>query len=810
MRPQSRNEFEIAIICALPLEFDAVEALFDEHYDEFDHTYGKQRGDGNWYRTGRIGRHSIVLACLPGMGKGSAASAASSLRVSFIGINLALVVGICGGVPFPSENIEIILGDVIISDSVIEYDFGRQYPDGFQRKSGIKETLGRPNRDIRTFLSGLKTRRMHNQLQEELLKCLQDLQKHLDGKWRYPGATQDRLFEASYRHKHYHQVPVAACICADCQSSRDPVCDEALENDCSKLRCMGGLIQRSRLSADSPNPLVHFGSIASADTVMKSGEHRDALAKTEKVIGFEMEGAGVWDNLPCVIIKGVCDYADSHKNKIWQDYAAATAASCAKAFLEFWPATTQDLKNPVYWLVPFQRNEHFVGRESQLAQLEEGLFVDGRFSKMALFALGGMGKTSIALELAYRVRDKYPTCSIFWVTSTSPESFERSYQKIGQRLALPGMEDKNTDVKKLVMDHLNDQNAGQWFMIFDNADNIDAWFKKSETGCSHRLADYVPSSSRGCALLTTRNQQIARKFAHHSVIEVVKMDIDTSMHLLRKTLGQEEILGDNKSTEQLLEQLCFIPLAIVQAGAYMNMNYITIVDYLSLLNDTEESLVETLSEDFEDDWRYQDQKNPVVTTWIVSFEQILTQNPLAADYLSLISCTEPKAIPQAFLPPAPSTKQRLEAIACLISYSFLSRREDNSFDMHRLVHIATRNWLKKTQNFKRYYKKVISRFAEIFPTPEYENRDIWRTYFPHVKFTLSLNRVQIAIDHRLLTRYGGCLLRDGRYFEAELPLTEAAEATKQMLGVEHPETLTSMGNLASTYRNQGRWNEAEE
>src|SRR5215471_13896972 len=101
MRPKSRDEFEIAIICALPLEFDAVEVLFDERYDEFNRTYGRQR-DTNWYRTGRIGRHNIVLACLPGIGKGSAAGAASSLRISFVRINLSLLVGVCGGVPFPS------------------------------------------------------------------------------------------------------------------------------------------------------------------------------------------------------------------------------------------------------------------------------------------------------------------------------------------------------------------------------------------------------------------------------------------------------------------------------------------------------------------------------------------------------------------------------------------------------------------------------------------------------------------------------------------------------------------------------------
>jgi nucleoside phosphorylase len=346
MRPRSRNEFEIAVICALPLEFNAVEALFDEHYDGCGLAYGKQHGDANWYRTGRVCQHNIVLTCLPGMGKGSAASVASSLQVSFPRISLTLLVGICGGVPFPSQQTEIILGDVVISDRVVEYDFGRQYPDRFQRKGVVKETLSGPNRDMRSFLSALKTHMSHDQLQDKLLDHLQDLQKHPDSRWKYPGTAEDQLFQTSYRHKHHHPPPDVSCICMDCYSSLDRVCDKALENDCGKLGCMEGLIQRSRLSVGRPKPQVHFGSLASADTVMKSGEHRDQLAETEKVIGFEMEGAGIWDNLPCVIIKGVCDYADSHKNKVWQDYAAATAASGTKAFLECWVSTTRESEKP--------------------------------------------------------------------------------------------------------------------------------------------------------------------------------------------------------------------------------------------------------------------------------------------------------------------------------------------------------------------------------------------------------------------------------------------------------------------------------
>ncbi|KAL4981831.1 hypothetical protein BDW68DRAFT_71270 [Aspergillus falconensis] len=111
MRPRSRDDFAIAIICALPLEAEAVEALFNETYDRFGKYYSKQRGDANAYINGRIGKHDVVLCYMPGMGKGSAAGVASSLRASYTGIELALVVGICGGAPPPPKYQEIFLGE---------------------------------------------------------------------------------------------------------------------------------------------------------------------------------------------------------------------------------------------------------------------------------------------------------------------------------------------------------------------------------------------------------------------------------------------------------------------------------------------------------------------------------------------------------------------------------------------------------------------------------------------------------------------------------------------------------------------------
>ncbi|KAH8700708.1 nucleoside phosphorylase domain-containing protein [Talaromyces proteolyticus] len=346
MRPSSRDEFEIAIICSLPLEADAVETLFDESYDKFGRIYGKQRGDTNAYTTGRIDQHNVVLCHMPGRGKRSAASVATSLRVSYTSIKLALVVGICGGVPCPPNNrSHIFLGDIIISEGIIEYDFGRQYPDTFQQKTGHPETLGRPNQEIRSLLSGLKATKTISEFQNRISQCLQDLQAKSERKWRYPGIQHDILYEASYCHKHYQQGKnTPKCICFDRDSLYDISCDEAQKKDCRSLGCERQRILRRRGPdvRDPINPNFHIGTIASADTVMKSGLHRDRLASKDGIIGFEMEGAGIWDSVPAVIIKGVGDYADSHKSKTWQNYAAATASACAKAFLEYWVPTKRD------------------------------------------------------------------------------------------------------------------------------------------------------------------------------------------------------------------------------------------------------------------------------------------------------------------------------------------------------------------------------------------------------------------------------------------------------------------------------------
>ncbi|KAK6197686.1 hypothetical protein LQW54_010648 [Pestalotiopsis sp. IQ-011] len=346
--PSSRDDFDIAIVCALETEYNTVSLVFDEFWDEDEDKYGKAAGDSNHYTTGRIAHYNVVLALLPHMGKVNAAGAAASMRSSYRAIRLALIVGICGGIPAGNHG-DILLGDVIISKSLVQYDFGRQYPDKFERKDTVEDNLGRPNKDIRNLLALFATDRGRERLEKRTLDCLEQVQAKAVSKrrigrerYRYPGTAKDILFEPDYRHKH-HGRPT--CACRDCLHDLSPVCEDAIRMSCIDLGCdETRLMKRQQLeekqqleregNAAMQQPAIHIGAIASGDAVIKSAVHRDKIAQEEGVIAFEMEGAGVWDEVPCIVVKGVCDYADCHKHKGWQNFAAATAAAAAKAILE--------------------------------------------------------------------------------------------------------------------------------------------------------------------------------------------------------------------------------------------------------------------------------------------------------------------------------------------------------------------------------------------------------------------------------------------------------------------------------------------
>ena len=303
--------------------------------------------------------------------------------------------------------------------------------------------------------------------------------------------------------------------------------------------------------------------------------------------------------------------------------------------------------------LPFQRNYHFVGRNSELLQVEAIIFGHDSYQKIAICGLGGVGKTQIAIELAYRTMEKRPACSIFWIDASSVEKFEQAYFEIGELIQIPGLDEKRTDVKQIVKHKLEQEDSGQWLMILDNADDADIWLGTSQKG-SHAtgLIGYIPKSKKGAVIFTTRNRKAAVGMAQANVVEIPRMDEVVAADLLENSLFRSTTTEEKKARSTLLSVLTYLPLAIVQAAAYINANDTTVSKYLSLIQDAEDNVIDILSEDFSDKGRYSNSGNAIASTWLISFEQIRIRDTLAAEYLCFMSCLDTQMIPQSLLPPA--------------------------------------------------------------------------------------------------------------------------------------------------------------
>ncbi|KAL4922973.1 Pfs, NB-ARC and TPR domain protein [Aspergillus undulatus] len=697
MRPYSRDEFAIAIICALTLEAEAVEELFDKTYDRLGEHYRKLPGDDNAYINGRIGSHNVVVCYMPGMGKGSAASVASSLKISYKRIEVALVVGICGGAPYPSSGGEIFLGDVIISDSVVQYDFGRQYPDGFEKKTSVNDTLGRPNRAIRAILASLQARQSRRDLQEKLSRHLQTLQESQPD-WHYPTSVDDFLFKASYQHKHYNQE--ATCSCLD--STAEEICKAAVHSPCTLLGCDLAQVHRRRQSTEHNSPGVHIGMVASADTVMKSGEHRDRLVQSEGVVGFEMEGAGVWDNISCIIIKGVCDYADSHKNKAWQSYAAATGAAAAKAFLEYWEPTTREEVNKFH--IPLDLStvpaiEEFIGREKELNSLWKYLQpASSQTRKVAiLHGLGGIGKTQLAIQFARQHKNEFT--AIFWLSGKDQSALVSSLSSCLSRIHGQPVDVKATNEEEAmqranqVLQWLAKPGNTSWLMIFDNIDQYSSL--EGHGDCRYDIYTFFPSADHGSIIITSRVQELTelgkpfpvQKLLHEDAIQLLLQSSGFSAKDIMR-MGVEEDIAD------LARLLDGLSLAVVIAGAYMRQTGTTVKEYLKLYRTSWFELQSRSAPT-----RHYQQGN-MVQTWMITYKEIQKRDPTAANLLLLLAFFDNQDIwfeliqsglntsdPPPWFKIAVSSKLDFKTkVKALVEFSLVeTKQEEGSYTLHPVV-----------------------------------------------------------------------------------------------------------------------------
>ncbi|KAH8691820.1 hypothetical protein BGW36DRAFT_464476 [Talaromyces proteolyticus] len=492
--------------------------------------------------------------------------------------------------------------------------------------------------------------------------------------------------------------------------------------------------------------------------------------------------------------------------------------------------------------IPFLRDPDFVDRGTVLNQLHQRSTVPG--SRTALVGLGGVGKSQLAIEYAYETHTQDPRTWVFWVHASNAARFEQSYQQIADTVKLFGRQDPKANIFKLVHDWLWDSKNGKWILILDNVD--DAHFlldrpDKVQSQAGHEngrtdrpLREYLPQSENGSILITSRSREAALKLVEQrDIIAIEPMDEAHALALFEKKLRKQD---ESQDIAELAAALEFIPLAIVQAAAYISDpdRGCSVRQYLNEFQKSDCKKIRLLDHDdgqFRRDW---EAKNSVLVTWQISFDSIRQTRRSAADLLSLMSFFDRQGIPEALLQGRTNqeiaqrsgsdddegsesqssiTDEFQNDILALRRYLFISISVDRTtFEMHNLVQLATRRWLEANGELERWKQQYIRNLNSEFPTGEYENWAQCQVLFPHAKSAATQQpreRDPLLEWASLLHKAAWYDWKKGNGAEGENLSVRAMKARKKLLGLEHEDTLNSIQMVGLIYSLEGRWNEAE-
>ncbi|CAJ0544603.1 Ff.00g036990.m01.CDS01 [Fusarium sp. VM40] len=307
------TEYTFGWICALPEEFLAAQSFLDE--DHGQPTFRLPR-DTNSYWLGAIGKHNIVMAVLPrgDDGTASAAAVATNLLRSFPNVKYGVMVGVGGGAPQLPDH-DIRLGDVVVSSpgnghsGVFQYDFGKYIQD---KKYQYTRSLSQPPQALLTAMAGLQT--YYEKNGNGLLEAVDEILKNQPGlrkKYGRPSPDTDVLFKSNVVHG---DDPCAStCGMYPANTIPRPERERGIDDECA----------------------IHYGTIASGNSVMRDAVLRDRLAVGSKALCFEMQAAGLMNIFPCLVVRGICNYADTHSSKEWRGYAAMVAAAYARDLIRY-------------------------------------------------------------------------------------------------------------------------------------------------------------------------------------------------------------------------------------------------------------------------------------------------------------------------------------------------------------------------------------------------------------------------------------------------------------------------------------------
>lgn len=426
-------------------------------------------------------------------------------------------------------------------------------------------------------------------------------------------------------------------------------------------------------------------------------------------------------------------------------------------------------------------------------------------------------KSQIAIEFAHQTwTESQP--SVFWVSASSIDRFREGYNAIFDEHV---SSDPDTKCDKLICaKEWLEREQDNWILIIDNADEtclFEPRKKGKQADANQSILEFLPESKHGAILVTTRNRAAGVKFTKgvaNAVIEVKPMSSEESKNLIKNNVTDHVL--EECEMDGLADLLGHLPLAIVQAAAFMQENSMSISEYIELYNDSEETSMDLLCEPFETLGRDTGVPNAVATTLIVSIDQIKERDLKAIEILDLIAFLDRNDVPKSLV--QHRVKRALDltkALGILKAFSLIVATDGKgNFSFHRLVQLVLRKWLILEEKYEEKSMQAMELLDEIYPDATFENWGTCAIYLPHAQSVLSATpEVQGEVRRKRIHLQEGIayyLWSQGYYQESEKLDIMIVEEKKQEFGPEHPETLESITSLAATYDDQARWAEAEE
>ncbi|KAF3284330.1 hypothetical protein TWF970_011548 [Orbilia oligospora] len=814
---RSRNDYTVGWICAIPIEIEAARKILDITHPKL-----------------KVPPTTKIATNL-------------AKSMTFKRLRFGLMIGVGGGAPSPFNDIR--LGDIVVSQptdrsgGVIQYDFGKAM------EKGEFKMIGSLNAPPRILLSGVAAMAAIDpiKLGRRIFDVAWDIEKEDEergGRFSYPGEDTDKLFRGNYLHVPGEGRWVDTCNACACDTSN--------------------IVTRSK--RQSSHPQIHYGVIASGNQVMKDGVKRDQISTETGALCFEMEAAGLMDNFPCLVVRGICDYSDGHKNKRWQPYAALVAAVYAKELLSQIPAAGEDeteihagrriideVNFALPLRMPFPRNHTFVGRKEKLTEIHE-YFRRAEFSNtpriFALVGIGGMGKTQIAIEYAYRHHGSYYT-AVLWVSAANEETIRTSfinimehiieeqaritwpestpdYEMISRKLGIAGLVNSRgeiivdseiiiNDIQKALFRWLQLPKNSKWLLIIDNADDLE----------NVDIQKYIPNHGSGDIFVTSRRPEFSH-VAEQANLE--QLDKDSAITLLSSlahiTVPQKDV---EHELDAVVTKLGFMPLAISHAGYFMQQTKVSPKEYLLHY---EEAFMDAQARVPRFGWNYR--RDKASTTWEMSFSQVEKENTEAAFLLLICSYLNYQEISKDLWDTERFSRVEFrEMIGLLTSYSLVRVVGTGIFSVHPVVHSWARERLAQSERFavlkdvlillgNASRRNQISRagsnwdpreeriiLAHLGYLDQHFDPSASESFFhqeeikPGAETTAENQNLVIAFYNiALVYRNGGKYDKAIQWYEQVLPRYEKA------FGKDHISTLQVITDIAAVYHSQGDYDTA--